>query len=289
MTTQKPPRTAGELALQFDYQPTEQQTRLRLTKQTPPLRVIRAFPGGAGGAVVQLHNISGGILGGDSLRLTVTVDSQAQAQLTTPSATRVYKHRPGWPTARQQTEVTVGANGLLEYLPDSLIPFAQARYRQETNIYLHDGAGLFWWEILAPGREARQERFAYEILEMSLTIRTAQRPIVWERLGLRPAIQEPTSVVRFGPYGYSATFYICRVGWPVENWAALETELAQLGHRVSQAGEGWWGVSTLLAEGLVIRGVSHTNRHLEAGLHDFWQLAKQRLYNAPAIRPRKLY
>ena len=85
-------------------------------------------------AVAHLHNLSGGVLGGDQLALAVTVEAQAQAQVTTTGRdTRVYRHRPG-PDATQRTSLRVGAGGLLEYLPDTLIPYAGARYRQQSGL-----------------------------------------------------------------------------------------------------------------------------------------------------------
>ncbi len=39
--------------------------------QDPPWRAIRAFQNGQRQAVVHLHNVSGGILSGDSLHLSI--------------------------------------------------------------------------------------------------------------------------------------------------------------------------------------------------------------------------
>ena len=41
-----------------------------------------------------------------------------------------------------------------EYLPDALIPFAGSRHSQSTTVSLGDRATFFWWELLAPGRQA---------------------------------------------------------------------------------------------------------------------------------------
>ena len=55
------------------------------------------------------------------------------------------------------------------------------------------------------------------------------------------------------------------------------------------AGQVIWGVSTLRAHGLLVRGVSQSNRLLTPMLLRFWQLAKQELYQAAAVLPRKIY
>src|SRR5207245_2695986 len=84
---------------------------VRLKQQQPPWRVIRAFPGGAGEALAHLHNVSGGVLDNDDLRLQVEVGPDARAQLTTTGATRIYRSRSAGSKARQQTDLTIAARG----------------------------------------------------------------------------------------------------------------------------------------------------------------------------------
>ena len=283
------PCTRGLLDLRFHYQPALRQTALEVVAQTPPLRVVRAFPLPGGAALAHLHNISGGVLGGDALDLHLSVEAQAQAQLTTPSATRIYRHRPGLPDASQQTRVEVGPGAVLEYLPDPLIPFAQARYHQRTRIQLAPDAGLFWWETIAPGREARGERFAYDSLDVALEITTGERLIALERYRLQPREASLSSLARLGTYLYHTTFYICRAGATQAMWSALEDELGLIARQYTESGDSLWGVSILPSDGIVLRGVSNTHRFLSAQLVGFWRTAKQTLYGTEINIPRKNY
>jgi urease accessory protein len=244
-------------------------------------------------AVTHLHNLSGGVLGGDRLEVEVNVGPHAQAQLTTTGATRIYRHRPG-PDASQRTTLRVARDGLLEYLPDPLIPFAGARYQQQTSIDLAEDAGLFYWELLAPGREASGEIFAYERLGITLELCAGGEPVALERMELEPALRPLTSPVRWGAYRYLATLYICRVGMAAQVWSSLEDELAALAQTpyvtgAACAGAVVWGVSTLAAHGRVVRGLGAGGRQLQAGLVSFWAAAKQALYGRAAHMPRKLY
>jgi urease accessory protein len=282
-------RLSGSLQLSFTQATGLEKTVLHVIEQTPPLKVIRAFTLPDGAALAHLHNISGGVLGGDSLALAVSVKTNARAQLTTPGATRVYRHRPGMPDASQQTQIDIEPGALLEYLPDPLIPFKQARYRQSTRIQLAPGAGLFWWETIAPGREAHGERFAYDHLEMALEIHADSRPIAFERYKLCPQQAPLSSVVRLGSYLYHTTFYVCRAGVVEATWLALEEELTSLAQGYEQSGDTLWGVSTLPSDGIVIRGFSSSHRCLTEQLTGFWRLAKQKLYNRDIIVPRKNY
>lgn len=259
------------------------------SEQRPPLKVIRAFAQKDGGTLVHLHNISGGVLGGDQLEMEVEVRPQASVQLTTTSATRLYRSRPGVPCAQQVTRAHVHTGGLLEYLPDPLIPFAGARYHQRTDLLLEEGAGLCWWETIAPGRVASGELFAYEQVQMEITIKTPTRPILRECFSLEPARTPLTSVATLASYRYMSSFYLCLVGKPVAYWLQLEGELRDLALSYTRPGECLWGVSTLAAHGLVIRALSQQGREISSGLLAFWKKARQALFQREAVPPRKLY
>ena len=278
----------GRLNLYF-MRDQELRVQLRVRKQQPPLQVIRAFPLPGGGALVHLHNISGGVLGGDQLALDVEVGPGAHAQLTSNSATRLYRSRPEVPAAVHTGTIKVREGALLEYLPDPLIPFSGARYQQHTHIDLEAGAGLFWWETVAPGRVARGELFDYEHLLLNLSILVRGRPIAVERLKLEPRCRPLSSPARLGSYFHFCSFYICRVDQPATCWSELEKELGALARELSRPGELSWGVSALVMHGLVIRAVSRQGRDIPAGLLAFWRAAKQFLYKEEPVPPRKIY
>ncbi len=278
------------LHLQFSRTATSsRQTKLMVMAQQPPLRVIRAFPREGGDVLVHLHNVSGGILGGDQLTIRAELAESTQVQLTSTGATRVYRHRPGYADASQSTLLTVGKDALLEYLPDPLIPFAAARFQQQTRIDLAKGAGLFYWEVIAPGRAAHNEQFAYDEVTLQLDITADGQPILLERLHLQPALRPLTSVARMGKYQYVGAFYICKVGLPAAEWLPLENQLMQMAESMTVPGEILWGASTMPAHGITVRTLSMTNRAITEGLLHFWRVAKQALYGTEAILPRKVY
>ena len=279
----------GSLDLRFRRGGDGPRTRLIVGEQIPPLRVVRAFDGDDGMAVVHLHNISGGVLGGDQMHLTAQVEANAQAQITTTGSTRLYRQRDGYTNAAQENRLSVGAGGLLEYLPDSLIPYADSRFRQTTRIDLAEDAGLFYWEILTPGRTAKGEEFAYDLLQLELEIVAEGRPIVIERLRWQPHLHNLRSPARLGQYTHYGVFYACRVGVTDERWLALERELADEAQRLTSPGEALWGVSTLPAHGLSVRVLSRNSRAISAGMLIFWQAIKQKLYGRDAIPPQKVY
>lgn len=281
-------RVRALLRMNFSHDPASGRTFLQESYQEAPLKVVRAFPLQDGTALVHLHNVSGGLLGGDQLTLQIQLARNAKVQLTTTSATRIYRHREESSFTTQCQEFFVGESALLEYLPDSTIPFAGARYLQRTSIRLAAGAGLFWWEILSPGREARGEVFAYDQVEVRTRIFALGRMIAAENLCLRPAMQQVSSLARLGGYRYAATFYICRVGLDAIAWRAAEDLLRGLTASLTWPGEILWGVSTLAAHGLVVRCLARSAREVLPGLQSVWRQAKRHLYDQDAIPPRKV-
>jgi urease accessory protein len=283
-----PLRLPASLSLDFARDELVGHTILAATRQEPPLRVVRAFAVQDGTALAHLHNVSGGLLGGDQLALKVNVGVGASVQLTTTGATRIYRPRREALATMQFNEFTVNEGALLEYVPDAIIPFAGARFSQTTTIHLAQGAGLFWWEILAPGREARGETFEYDCVEMKTDIAALGQPIASERVRIEPRKRSTQSFGRLGPYRTWATFCIVQVGRSAAEWLALEHELRERALPLTKHGETLWGISALPAHGLMVRCVAVNGRHVLPGLQTLCQTAKQRLYGRDAVPPRKV-
>jgi urease accessory protein len=275
--------------LRFEARGDRKQTILAECEQQLPLRVVRAFQLDDGGALVHLHNLSGGVLGGDHLEVTIEVGSGAVAQVTSTGATRVYRRRQNAELAQQRLQIRVADDGLVEYLPDQLIPFAGSRYRQETLIELGLNAGCFCWDVVSPGREARNELFAYDLLQLKTRISVLGSPIALEHMKIEPGQRSTFSLARLGAYRYFSTFYICRVGIEPSRWLELEKLLAELAEQLSQPSRIVWGVSPLRSHGLVVRSLSGSCWDITTCLPDFWRAAKRFLYDREAVLPRKVY
>lgn len=280
--------TDGRLSLQFEYDTRAARTQLNVFEQRQPLKIVRAFHLEGGAALVHIHNLSGGVLAGDRLSVELTVGSGARAQVTSTGATRLYRSRAQAAPAESATHARVYEGALLEYLPDPLIPFAGSRYRQHAVVNLEHGAGLFWWDTVAPGREARGEVFSYHHLRLSFELRVGGIPIATERGDLDPVARPLQSAARLGPYHYFSTFYVCRAGASENVLRALEKELAAVAGQLSSP-VIIWALGRLPAHGLVVRALSRNGRDIAEGLVTFWSVAKQALYAEVAVIPRKIY
>ncbi len=278
----------GSLSLDFKRDPPSGTTYLADSAQQPPLRIVRPFPLDDGSVLVHLHNVSGGLLGGDHLAMSVNVGAGASVQLTTTGATRVYRAKQDGAATLQINQIAIRQDGLLEYIPDAIIPFAKSRFRQETVFDLEKGAGLLWWEILAPGRSARGELFEYDFVELKTDLKAGGEIIAAENLGIEPKRREISSVARLGPYRYWTTFYIVRVGPEPRFWLAAEQRVREVIASFCRSSEELWGVSTLAVHGLVVRGLARNSVNILRNLRTIWSEAKLLVYGREAIPPRKV-
>ncbi|MBK6367054.1 MAG: urease accessory protein UreD [Polaromonas sp.] len=115
-----------------------------------PLQVLQSlYP--EGNAVC--HNVlvhpPGGLVGGDTLDITINVAPHAHGLITTPGATRFYKSL-GEP-ALQRTSAKVQANGRLEWLPLEAIAYNDCSAENQCIFQLDAGAEMMGWDVTALG------------------------------------------------------------------------------------------------------------------------------------------
>src|ERR1700691_5299001 len=263
-------------------------TILRVKQQQPPWRVVRGFRAPSGETLAHVHNLSGGILDSDSLSWQVDVGPRAQAQVTSTGATRVYRSRSPESRASQRLHVNVAADAYLEYLPDQLIPFAGSRFDQTARVEIERGGSLIWWDRVAPGREASDEIFRFVEPTPHFELMADGQPVAIERWTLAPLTQRLDSIALLGVFRHFASCYICKASEPASYWKTFEAEMQPVADRFSGS-EVLWGVTSLRAQGLVIRRLAVSGRSLASGLVEIWKAAKWLLCGRVATLPRKVH
>jgi len=158
-------------------------------------------------AYVYIMSPSGGILQGDRLRIDIRLENNAQAHITTQAATKVYRMNRNYAT--QMVNVFVGDGCYLEFVPDQLIPYRNARFYQRVKMQVHDNATAVYSEIITPGRVAKGEYFEYDICYFK-TIATGQdsRLRFIDALLLEPKRQKVFDGFGLGPKSVLANMYI---------------------------------------------------------------------------------
>jgi urease accessory protein len=150
------------------------------------LRLLRPhYLDDSGQACYTMVNPGGAYLGGDLYTIDVAVDDGARLLLTTQSATKVYR-TPG-SCAEQRMDVRLGPGSSLEYVPDQLIAYRGASYRQSTRIDMDLSASLLLAEVVTPGWSPEGAGFRYDSIRMRTDIRRGGRLLAIDNVLLDPA------------------------------------------------------------------------------------------------------
>ncbi|HMM44062.1 MAG TPA: urease accessory protein UreD [Candidatus Macondimonas sp.] len=168
----------GELSLGFERRGAA--SVLAMRRHRGPLTVQRPFyPEGPAVCQVTLLHPPGGVVGGDRLHLTATLDPGAQALITTPAAAKIY--RSAGPIAAQRQDFQIATGAALEWLPQETILYSGARVRSCTRVELAPGARFLGWEITCLGRPHCAERFEAGVGTIALELWEAGEPLFIER------------------------------------------------------------------------------------------------------------
>ena len=133
------------------------------------------------------------------------------------------------------------------------------------------------------------ECFAFDKLRIQARVSSPTRPLLLEDYVLEPKLRPIGSLARMGPYTHMANFYACKVGLPAAAWHELEAKVNEYCCAQSRPGVSIWGATTLVADGIAVRGLSVSARELPNSLTRCWQIARRYLTGAEAIPPRKVY
>jgi len=141
--------------------------------QRTPCRVLFPEPEPGDLPIATLLTTSGGLTGGDRIRLAIGVEAGAGAVVTTAAAEKVYRSLGGEVAVNVNLEI--GAGGWLEWLPQETILFDGARLVRRIDATLAIGARLLAAETLVFGRAAHGERFERGLLHEAWRVRVGDR------------------------------------------------------------------------------------------------------------------
>ena len=194
--------------------------------------------------VVNIVNPTAGLLAGDRVQYDVTVETGARVLLTAPSASRAHRIVEGDARVTQEFRVTNG--GWLETWPEMFIPQAGARYRQRTTVRVEEGGEALLIEMIAPGRTASGEVFAFAELDWETDVFLADEKIARERYVLSPESPTLAAMRAQFPEAYYASCFV------VSPHLRADAVCWQRIHDL-HAEDAWVGCSALVKGGWAIR------------------------------------
>lgn len=270
--------------LDLAFAPVGGTTRLVHGYATAPFVVPRALsadPSWPDMAVVYLVMVTGGVVQGDRLTVRVELRPGAAVHLTTQAATRIY--RAARNCAIQTIELAVDDDAYLEYWPDPIIPFADARFAQRTLLRASPRATILAREVLLGGRLARGECFQFQ-LYLAQTIGESQTGQLRFRDALRLAPREAplAQAGAFADFAVLGTVYLLG---PHPRW---EEVVDVLDRALRLAAEVLAGVTLLPAgAGVLVRVLGRQTTPVLAVLEDIRSQARRSLDRPSAVPLRK--
>ncbi len=133
----------------------------RAGERTEPSRVFETgglrwrFPRSTNPCEAVIVNIGGGVAGGDTYTIALTLEDDAAVEATTTAAEKIY--RSEGPAARIATALTLRDGARLVWLPQETILFDHARLERALTIDIAADATLIAAETVVFGRLAMGE------------------------------------------------------------------------------------------------------------------------------------
>ena len=256
----------ASLALQFCHTP--EKTLLHSAHHVGPLTVQRPFyPEGETCHLYLLHP-PGGIVGGDTLDISVRLDAKSHVLITMPGASKFY--RSSGAQARLQQTLTLAENSTLEWLPQDAIFFPGANAAVSTAFHLAASSTLLAWDLLCLGRPVIGEAFSHGALANRLEVWVDGSPLLIERLSLADG---QLACVAQQPWVGTMLFYPA-------NETLLEGVREKLTPLANYAG------ATLTDGLLTVRFLSDDNLRCQRAMRDIWQFMRPHLTGKSPVLPR---
>ena len=185
--------------LDLEFSKSNNRTILSHRKHFGPLQVQKPFyPEINGTCHVYILHPPGGVVGGDRLNISIDVDSNAHALITTPAAGKFY--RSAGPIAVQKQIIKVASKAILEWFPSENILFSGSKAQIETKVELAHDSHFVGWEISCLGRPASEEIFSQGELDQRFEVWRDGKPLRIERLKLRGG--DPALHAKWGLLGF---------------------------------------------------------------------------------------
>ena len=239
-----------------------------------PLVVQKPFyPEGDEVCHTYLLHPPGGVVGGDQLTVNIEVNSGAHALVTTPASTKFYRCDDRH--ARQNQNLTVADNAILEWLPQDTILFDQSKVNTVTRIELSAQARFAGWEILCLGRPACGELFSQGYCRQIFEIWRAGKPELIERSNLIGGSELLEAKWGMASYSVIGLMVVVRAN----------NDMLELARSIESVNNGLASL-TLMGDILVCRCLARQGIEAREYFTRVWQVIRNDWIGRPAEPPR---
>lgn len=148
---------------------------------------------------------SAGVLKGDHFSYDILCRKHTKAELTEQSYTKIFDSNGG--TASKRLSIRVEENAEIYYHPCAVIPFKNSWFDAENEIHLDKNAVFAYSDILANGRIAMGEQYAFRHYRNKTKVYVDEIPVFLEHSFFEPEHQRLDSMFYFDGYTHQGSFY----------------------------------------------------------------------------------
>lgn len=246
-----------------------------------PLRILQSlYPEGDAICHNVLVHPPGGLVGGDTLDMKVTVGPGSHGLVTTPGATRFYRSDAGLATQRVRARVEDGA--YLEWLPLEALAYSSCDALNLARFELAPTAELMTWDITALGLPHAQQPFMTGRFQQHLEISG-----VWQERGTVDAKDER---LMNSPLGLSGQR--CMATLVFASGSAIAPERVEMGLEAARSSieasplRLQSGATQPHPQVIVLRVLAPVVEPAMQLLRPVWAAWRQALWGLPGIAPR---
>jgi urease accessory protein len=218
---------------------------------------------------------SGGLTGGDRVRLRIKAGAGTAALATTQAAEKIY--RSHGPDTRIEARIATEKGAWFEWMPQGTILFDGARLVRRTDISVEPGARVLASEIVVFGRTARGETFHSGLLHDAWSVRRDGRLVWADAMRLEADITKSLN----HPAGFGGAVACATVIYVADDAASwIDTARALLADADGRTG------ATLVNGVLVVRLLNRDTANLYRDLAAFWMGFRVACGGLPSRLPR---
>jgi urease accessory protein len=231
----------------------------------------------SGEAYFYVMNPGGGYLEGDSYKIDIRLEEDAEAVVTSQSATKIYKTRilPAY----QEVDIHLKRGSVLEYLPDSIIAYQHARFKQLTVIRMEEGATLICSDIFTPGWAPEGTFFQYDLLHSKMEIYLEEKLILFDHVKLEPD-QDINGIGYMEGFTHFGTMIVI-------DHRVTPAFLEELHEWIESVSESRIGLSMLTVPGFALRVLANSTQDVEKVLTVCHDNIRKRMLEKETVFLRK--
>lgn len=278
-------RWLAELKLGFESD--GRRTIISERKHVGPLIIQKPFyPEGEVCHIYLIHP-PGGVVGGDELNLSVNVNKQAHALITTPAATKFYGGN-GFQAKQKQT-INVDAGCKLEWLPQETIFYSGCEANTSTIVNLQSDAQFIGWEIICLGRPASKDFFDKGYCRQQIEVWRDDKPIVIERSRLQGGDDLLNATWGLQNHIVTGTMIVTSTNKNVLNKVRENIEQQNADNLNDESLINMKITSTLIKDVLICRVLADQAEAARESFISIWKTLRPETMQRPAVAPRIWY